>query len=161
MSHTNDCAYCKSKFKYKFPYRTWQKVTKFLYSKVIKRFSRIETITFIYNKKSWILADNEKVPHEIDECLNILLVEPMTRKEAGKKTSFDDYWPDVNSIEDIPADRDIDLLKRINKKDSKLDMNIIVYDFFDSDREHYCGIVSIKGNENIQIILEEAWNRKL
>lgn len=162
MSHTNNCRFCKYKFKFKYPYREWRQVTKLLYEKAVKRFTAIETITFMFNGKPWIISDNcgyhgDGVATGVDEYLCIELVEPLTYEQVKKKTSWNYRWP---RVEQIPSDRDMNLLKKITEENAELDLCIDVYDAFGDDIHHHCGIVAIKGDEHIKIMLEEAWHHK-
>lgn len=165
MSHTNKCNYCKSKFCFKFKYRIWSQVAKTLYDKAVKQFEPIETITFMWENKSWTMVDacGDGKPEERSGYLCIDLVAPLTEaqaKKAGNKSdvmvSYGYTWPK----ELFPPDRDMKLLKAISKVDSERDIDIDIMDLSGDGKHHHCGIKSIIGCKHIKIILEETWSHK-
>ncbi len=169
MSHTNKCNYCQNKFKFKFKYRKWEEVTKVLYDKAVSRFSPIETITFMFKNKPWIIAYTCGSDFGIDagaisdEFLHIYLTEPLTYMQAKKKNKSmgRGVWltPYAN-IDSLSPDRDLIRLKTISKESAKLDLLISIEDDFGDKLIYYCGITKISGNEHIKIMLDEAYSRK-
>ncbi len=166
MSHTNNCHYCKSQFKFKFSYRKWSQVSKEIYDRAVRQMSPTESITFIFNNRPWIIDYTCGSSFGIDagmankDELDIYLTEPLTFKEAkakNKAKKLDKWLTPFAEIEKILPNRDLERLKTINKKDAELDLDIYVCDIFGDDKQHHCGIVEIIGSKNIKIMLEEAW----
>lgn len=152
MGQTNNCNYCKHKFKFKFPYKRWIDVMKVI-SKKDRR--ETETITFMWEDKPWMIDDNCQL-YEINDSLYIELVEPLTSTEANKKgEKWDYHYPDINII---PKNRDFKLLQTIKKEYRKLDFNIVINDRLNDENTHYCNIRKITGKKHIKIWLEEAWH---
>ena len=168
MKHTNNCNYCKHKFKFKFPYRNWSQIAKTLYDRSVERFEPVETIMFMFEGKSWIFEDkcNDYKPNEKEDSLLIELVARLTNKQAkeiektenrtGYLISTGYMFPD----EEPPLDREIKALKNVSTCAGKKDLSIVIDDVFGSGSFHYCGVTSIKGCKNVEIILKEAWSGK-
>jgi hypothetical protein len=167
MNHTNDCNYCVNKFKFKFKYRKWSEVTKVLYDKAVTRFSPIETITFMFKGKSWIIDYTCGAKFGVDagavsdDYLHLYLTEPLTYMQAKKKNESmgRDVWlTPFEEVKSLSPDKDLKRLKTISKEAAKLDLLITIDDVFGDNLHHYCGIKTIKGNEHIKIMLEEAYS---
>jgi len=167
MSHTNDCEYCQNKFKFKFKYRKWEEVTKVIYDKAVSRFSPIETITFMFKNKPWIIDYTCGTKFGIDagavsdEFLHIYLTEPLTYEQAKKKNKSmgRNIWlTPYEEVDSLSPDKDLKRLKTISKKSAKLDLLITIEDDFGDELRHYCGITKISGNEHIKIMLDEAYS---
>jgi len=136
-------------------------ITQVLYNKAVARFSPIETITFMFKNKSWMLdccCGRDGVPRQINEYLSIDLVEPIVRSQARERGCGS--WQHFPNIDTIPPDRDLKLLKRITKEEARLDLDVEVYDILGDDMHYHCGVKEIQGNEHIKIILEEAWKHE-
>lgn len=157
MSQENNCNYCKHSFKFKFPFRYWKQASEYLYKEAVRRMSPMETITFIFDQREWVL-DNNSEPHECNGELSIELVEPVTCQDYRDRTggTMDYHWSDI-----IDTTRTLKLLQKITSEDAERDMHIMVQDFFGSKKCHICAVHHIVTGEHAQIYLVEAWSHEL
>ena len=162
----SDCCFCKHSYKFKFPYSTWAEIAKTLYDRAVSKFTPVETITFIFKGKPWIIADHcgyhgDGVATEVGGELDLQFVEPLRREQVPKvhkNYTVSDYrWPKVNKL---PPNRDMLLLKKITKANIKLGMCLDVYDIFGDGLHHHCGVRKVEGCKDAKIYLEEAWTHE-
>lgn len=164
--HTDSCRYCRSSFKFKFPYRKWAQISKVLYDRAVAKFTPVETITFIFDGKPWIIDYTCGEDFGVsggavsDDFLTIYLTEPLTHAEAkakAKKTKRDPWLTPFDEIEALSPDRDMLRLKNISAAAAELDLDIYVCDIFGDEKQHHCGVRRIEGCKDVKIYLEETW----
>ncbi len=156
MTHENDCNYCKSKFKYKYPYREWREIALLLYKKSVKRMGPTQSITFMYNDKPFMIDETGNGPYSHSGYYVISLIEAMNNQEATDKGAgqWDYHWP----TETPPLDKDLKILQDMSEDDSTFDLDIDAWDKFGDGLHHHCGIIKITGGEHVKIWLEEVWD---
>ena len=151
MGQVNNCSYCKHKYEFKFPFTCWWDVINAIWT---GRKTKPKTITFMYDNKPWIIDKSCDI-RPINGDLHMHLVEPITKKKAREKTSWDYRWYDK-----LDKERDLKRLKKIPTYHRSLDIDIVVEDVLGSDKSIYCGITSVTGREYVKIWLEKAWSCK-
>ncbi len=159
MSQTNNCNYCRHKYAFKYPYRCWEDVAKFLYEAAVARMTPMTHLRFIYdNREFTIVASSDKINRlGSGGDLWVELVEPMTAQEAHDKGvgHWSYCWPRKNID---PGARAFKMFQAIKKVDTDADMDFKVLDYLGDGRYHHCGITSIVSGTEAEIYLSEAWS---